>query len=199
MPIRLFGKPAQPAAPAEPPVRKVKADEKVYVASQWQLMWWKFRRHRLAMASGLVVILLYLVAVFAEPIAIYDPKFKISAIPTFPRPSSISWMTQGSFHLVPFVYGINQKRNLETLALEYAEDTTVSYSLQFFVSGDPYKLWGLFPSKFHLFGAEGDGKLLLLRRRCPGARPLLAGDLRHAHLDVGRPDRRVDELLSSGC
>ena len=27
-------------------------NEKVYVASYWQLMWWRFRKHRMAMAGG---------------------------------------------------------------------------------------------------------------------------------------------------
>jgi peptide/nickel transport system permease protein len=161
MPIQLFGKPAQPAAPAKLPERKVKAEEKVFVASQWQLMWWKFRRHRLAMASGLVVILLYLVAVFAEPVAIYEPEMQDIRYSYFP-PTAVHFIdADGGFHVVPFVYGINQKRNLETLALEYSDDTTVRYSLRFFVQGDPYKLWGLIPGKLHLIGVEEDGKLML--------------------------------------
>ena len=161
MPIRLFGKSAQPVDPAEGPAHTVKADEKVFIASQWQLMWWKFRRHQMAMASGVVVILLYLVAVFAEPVATYQPEAQDIRYSYFP-PNVLHFVdAEGNFHLVPFVYGINQKRNLETLALEYSDDTTVRYSLKFFVQGDPYKLWGVFPMKLHLIGMEGDGKLLL--------------------------------------
>src|SRR6516164_8986871 len=43
------------------------------VASQWQLMWWQFRRHRLAMASAVVLLAIYLVAAFCEFIAPFDP------------------------------------------------------------------------------------------------------------------------------
>ena len=49
-------------------------EEKVYVASQWQLIWWRFRRHKMAMASAMVIILLYVVALFCEFVAPYDPK-----------------------------------------------------------------------------------------------------------------------------
>lgn len=161
MPIRLFGKSAQPVYPAERPAHTVKADEKVFVASQWQLMWWKFRRHQLAIISGVLVILLYLVALFAEPVAAYDPEsqdIRYSYIP----PSAIHFVDeQGTFHLIPFVYGISQKRDPETLALVYAEDKSTSYPLRFFVNGDPYKLWGLIPSTFHLFGAQGEGRIHL--------------------------------------
>ncbi len=57
----------------DPPIVET-ADERIYVASQWQLVWWKFRKHRLAIACGVVVILLYLVAIFCEPLSAYDPE-----------------------------------------------------------------------------------------------------------------------------
>ncbi len=165
MPLSMFArlnrKPVQPSEPADQPGHSVRADEKVFIASQWQLMWWKFRRHQLAMIAGLVVILLYLVALIAEPIAAYNPEaqdIRYSYIP----PTVIHFVDeQGNFHLQPFVYGIAQKRDLETLALVYAEDTSVMYPLQFFVQGDPYKMWGLIPGTWHLFGAQGEGRIHL--------------------------------------
>ena len=158
---RLFRRPTQPAKLAENSGLQADNDDQIYIASQWQLMWWKFRKHRLAMASTVVVILLYVVALFAEPIAVYDPEtqdIRSSYIP----PTRIYFTDeQGNFHLIPFVYGTKQKRDLETLALVYAEDRSVSYSLRLFVQGDPYKLWGIIPSRLHLFGAEGEGKVFL--------------------------------------
>lgn len=43
--------------------------DKVRVAGPWRLMWWKFRRHRLAVVGGIVTLLLYLTAAFAPFIA----------------------------------------------------------------------------------------------------------------------------------
>ena len=36
-------------------------ESKVVVARQWQLIWWKFRKHRLAVLGGVITILIYLV------------------------------------------------------------------------------------------------------------------------------------------
>ena len=52
--------------------------EKVFVASYWQLMWWRFLKHRLAVASAIIVLLLYLVAAFCEFVAPYDPEDSFS-------------------------------------------------------------------------------------------------------------------------
>jgi peptide/nickel transport system permease protein len=159
--LRTFRRSVPPSEPADQPKHGVRADEKVFIASQWQLMWWKFRRHQLAMVAGVLVILLYLVALFAEPLSAYDPEMQDIRYSYIP-PTVIHFIDeQGQFHLQPFVYGISQKRDLETLALVYAEDTSVAYPIQFFVKGDPYKIWGVFPGTFHLFGAQGEGRLHL--------------------------------------
>ncbi len=84
----------------------------------------------------MVVILLYLVAVFAEPVATYQPEaqdIRYSYIPPTVHP--FRGHTRATFHLAPFVYGIHQKRDLETLALVYAEDTSVSYPLAILCAG----------------------------------------------------------------
>ncbi len=138
------------------------ADERVYVASQWQLVWWKFRKHRLAIACGVVVIILYLVAIFAEPLSAYDPEAQ-DRRHAYEPPTPLRWVdAAGRPHLWPFVYGHTQKRDLETLAMVYRTDTSKAYPVRLFVRGAPYKLWGLFPADFHLFGVAGaDGRVFL--------------------------------------
>jgi peptide/nickel transport system permease protein len=137
-------------------------DERTYVASQWQLMWWKFRRHKLAMACGVVVILMYMVAIFVEPLATYDPEQQDQR-QAYRPPTPLHFIdAQGGFHLVPFVYGTHQKRDLNTLAMVYTVDTTKVYPLHLFVKGAPYKLWGLFPMNVHLFGVDDPGRVNLL-------------------------------------
>ena len=48
--------------------------EKLYVASQWQLIRWKFLKHKLAVVALVVLAMFYLTVVFAEIIAPYDPR-----------------------------------------------------------------------------------------------------------------------------
>ena len=138
------------------------ADERAYVASQWQLMLWKFRKHRLAIVSGLIVIGLYLVALFVEPLAAYYPEAQDTR-QAYRPPTAIHFVdSQGQFHWRPFVYGVRQKRDLETLALVYTEDSSKVYPIHLWVKGAPYKLWGRFPMDRHLFGVQDpDGRVLL--------------------------------------
>lgn len=139
------------------------ADEQVYVASQWQLMWWKFRKHQLAMVGGIVVFFLYLIALFVEPIAPYNPENQDPKY-AFRPPTRLHFVDRaGKFYLRPFFYGTTSKRNLENLTLEFAENYQDIHSLQFFVRGDDYKLWGVFPSDIHLFGTKDkEAKFFLL-------------------------------------
>jgi peptide/nickel transport system permease protein len=126
-------------------------DERVFVATQWQLMWWKFRRHKMAMISAGVVFLLYLIAIFCEAAAPYDPEGYFLKYKMAP-PSKIRIRdAEGRFHL-PFVYKIDRTRDPETLRDLYNEDTTTRYPITFFVRGSEYEMWGLWKSDMHLFG-----------------------------------------------
>lgn len=138
-------------------------EEQIYVASQWQLMWWKFKKHRLAMVGGIVTILLYVMALFVEFIAPYNPENQ-DAKYAFRPPTTIHFIDRaGTFYISPFFYGTTSKRNLETLELEFVENTQEIYPLRFFVRGEPYRLWGLIPSDIHLFGAaDPEAKFFLI-------------------------------------
>jgi peptide/nickel transport system permease protein len=128
------------------------AEEKIYVATQWQLMWWKFRKHKLAMVSGVVVILLYIVAIFSEFIAPYDPTNKVSRFKYSP-PQQIHFVnSEGNFTLRPHVYALDREQNERTLRWTYFEDPSVKYPIYFFTRGDPYEWWGLWETDIHLFG-----------------------------------------------
>ncbi len=137
-------------------------DDQIYVASQWQLMWWKFRRHKAALAGAGVVILLYLVAIFCEPLAPYDPEAQDVRFAYNP-PTAIRFVdTEGNFHLRPFVYATTRKRDLNTLQLVFAEDTSTMHPLGILVPGAPYKLWGVVPANVHLYGvASPDVRVFL--------------------------------------
>lgn len=134
-------------------------EDRVFVASQWQLMWWRFRKHRLAMVGSAVIALFYLVAIFCEFLSPYDPN-AFERRYTFVPPQPIHWMRDGRIQR-PYIYGLARTRDAATYAITYAPDPDVILPIYFFVEGDPYKLWGLFDSNLHLFGlhpeADSDG------------------------------------------
>ena len=134
--------------------------EKLFVASQWQLIRWKFVRHRLAMVALAVLLVFYFAAVFAEFVSPYGPdNHDVGYI--FCPPMRIRFFDEtGKFHLRPFVYGVNPKMDPITLLRTYTIDKTEKYPIHFFVKGDPYKLWGLFKGNVHLFGTR-EGKAFL--------------------------------------
>jgi peptide/nickel transport system permease protein len=126
-------------------------EEKIYVASYSKLMWWKFRRHKMAMISTVIVILLYFTAVFCEFVAPYDPEQYFIKYKNGPPTKIHVFDAEGRIHL-PFVYRIVRTRDEETLRDLYNEDTTTRYPITFFVRGYEYKMWGLWKMDLHLFG-----------------------------------------------
>ncbi len=139
---------------ADPP-----REESYFIANQWQLMWRKFKKHKLAMTATTVLALLYLVAVFAEFIAPYDPNKRYPDYPFHP-PQRIRLVHDGKFTLRPFVYAIKSEFNADRFVNEYVVDTAERYPIRLFVRGDPYELWGVFKGDLHLFGVAG-GQLFL--------------------------------------
>lgn len=132
-----------------------------YAASQWQLMWWKFRKHHLAMAAGMVIVALYVVAVFCEFLAPYTLNHR--QVPyAFAPPQRLQFVSDEGVHLRPFVYGIKGVRHPETLRKFYIEDRSQRYAVRLFVRGAPYRFWGLFETDIHLFGVDNGGTLFLL-------------------------------------
>ena len=131
-------------------------------ATHWQLMWWKFRRHKVALLGGGVLAFLVIVSLFAEFTAPYTPQERTAKYAQG-RPMGFHFIDeQGSFHLRPFVYARVTKRDKVTLRLVPTVDTTTKWPIKFFVRGDRYKIWGWFKSNLHLFGVEGKGAFLHL-------------------------------------
>jgi peptide/nickel transport system permease protein len=137
------------------------ADRDVSVASQWQLMWWKFRRHKLAMICAVVVLLFYMVAILVEFVAPYDPSAQ-EATRVYHPPSSIHIRDDEGFHL-PFIHDTKSSRDLDTLELVFEEDTSKRLPLRLFAKGEPYELFGLVSWDRHLFGVDDpDARVYLL-------------------------------------
>jgi len=130
--------------------------------SYFQLVWRRFRRSTVSIVGALMVLVLVLLAIFAEffsPTSISQIDLKSPFIP----PQKVHFIdAQGKFHLIPFVYNYGYTLNPKTFKVYWADDTSKTYELRLFVQGPEYKLLGLIPSKLHLFGVEEGGTLYLL-------------------------------------
>lgn len=122
------------------------------VAPQWKLMWWRFRKHRLALLGALAIVGLYVVAASAEFFAYTSPHSTEAERSMIP-PQRIHLFDEGRF--APFVYGVRGGRDPVTYRRVYEEDTSVKHPIQFFGRGFDYKLWGFIPTDRHLFAVEG--------------------------------------------
>lgn len=129
------------------------AEERISVATQWQLMWWRFRRHRLAMVAGVVVVGIYLVALGADFLAYAEPELSEARRGLVP-PQPIHLFDGGAFR--PHVYGMTGRRDPVTLQRVHQVDRTQKRSLRFFVPGYKYKFLGVMPTDLHLLGVEGN-------------------------------------------
>lgn len=128
--------------------------ENYEVASQYQLMWWKFRKHRLAMIAGPVLITLYMVAIFCEFLAPALPLTRYTDHMNAPA-ARIRFVDEyGNFSLQPFVYYLDKTINPETFRREFVEVKDRKFPLRFFARGESYKMWGLFESNIRLFGID---------------------------------------------
>lgn len=133
--------------------KAVEKDESFYRAGQWQLVWWKFRRHKLAQIAMVTLGILYFIALFAEFVSPYDPQTRYKDYSAM-APSNVHIRdANGSFHL-PFVYALTRARDPVTLRPIYTEDTSQRFPIGLFVEGEEYKLWRLIPGNIHLFGVR---------------------------------------------
>jgi peptide/nickel transport system permease protein len=137
---------------------------KVLVATPRQLMWWRFKRHRIALIGSVVVILFYLVAIFCEVVAPLNPD-TVDGLHKYVPPQPISFVdAQGQLTFRPGVNGLTPHRDPVTLRLSYEPDPKVWYPLYFFTTGPAYQLWGVIPLNLHLvgLGPNGDQPFFLL-------------------------------------
>ena len=139
----------------------ITAEERYYVASQWQLMWRKFIKHRLAILGFSILALFYTLAIFCEFFATYDPYRRFGEY-IYCRPQRVRFLdAEGRFHLRPFVYGLKKELNMDTFERIYTPDTSKKYPVGLFVRGNEYKLWGLIKTDVHFIGTDDGGTLFL--------------------------------------
>jgi peptide/nickel transport system permease protein len=129
------------------------AEERVSVAPQWQLMWWRFRKHKLALVSTGLIVLFYLVVAFADFLAYSDP-LASEAQRSLIAPQHLHLFDQG--RLSPYVEGLVGTRDPQTFKRVYVADPSIKVPLTFLPQGFPYKLFGVIPWDRHLIGVAGE-------------------------------------------
>lgn len=137
------------SGPVSTPAPTQTAEDRFAVATQWQLTWWRFRKHKLAVASGIIVIAFYVIVVLADFLAYADPHATDSKRSHIP-PQEIHFFDDGAFK--PYVYGLTQKRDLRTFKLSYQPSLDRKVYLTLFAEGYSYNFLGLFPTNKHLIG-----------------------------------------------
>jgi peptide/nickel transport system permease protein len=128
-----------------------KSLEAIYAASQWQLIWRKFIRNRVAIVGGVIILIYYLSALFAGFLAPYTLSTRFQKYIYMP-PQPVHFFNDGKFQ--PLVYDVKLTID-ENLRKIYEPDPTQKIPIQFFARGEPYKLFGLFDADVHLFQAPG--------------------------------------------
>jgi peptide/nickel transport system permease protein len=135
-----------------PSAGAVAEEQRIFVASQWQLTWWRFQKHRLAVVSGIVVVGFYLVVVAADFLAYADPNAS-EAQRSLMLPQAIQWFDGWRFR--PHVYALKGTRDPQTFRRIYRADPSEKIPIRFFAEGFPYRFLGVIPMTRHLIGVDG--------------------------------------------
>ena len=126
------------------------------VANQWQLMRWRFLKHKVAVVSSVIVAILYFIAIFCEFLApntsgSYSSKFM------YAPPMEMGWIVKdenGGSHFQWHVKGYTATLNKMSGKWEYSTNEDEIIPIRFLVHRETYKFWGLFETDLHLFGPE---------------------------------------------
>ena len=143
---------AEAVIQAQPATVTVTEEERVFVASQWQLMWWRFKKHRAAMIAAWVLIFLYVIAMASEFFSMAHPEDVETSI-GYLRPQTIHWF-DGGFH--PHVKGVSGGIDPETFLRVYETDPEEKIPVHFFVRGFEYRFLGFLKTDRHLMGTPKD-------------------------------------------
>ena len=130
--------------------------KRIDLATYKELIWWKFKKHKLAMIGLSVLGVFILIGIFCEFLAPYTPQMRNVDYLSGP-PMGIHFFIRDDHKLYisrPYCYGYVQKRDPDTLMLVAKIDKSKRYYIKFFVKGPEYKFWGIFTTNIHLFGVE---------------------------------------------
>lgn len=147
-------------APFDPYLVEIDNDQASGHASQLRLTWWRFRRHKLALISGILLLAAYLMIVIVEFLAPYNVHTR-NVDNIYAPPQQVRVFHDGAF-VGPFVYGRDMTLDMNTLRRIYTDDTTDVQKLRFFCRGDSYRFWGMIEGNVHVVCPAENGELFLL-------------------------------------
>ncbi len=135
-------------------------EQKYLNASARRLIWWRYKKHKLAMIALWVIGILYISAIFCGFLAPYDKDTRFAEF-LYAPPTDVRFFDENGSLSRPFVRKIDMDIDLVTQAMTYKEVPGTKYPIKLFVRGDQYEFWGLWKTDLHLFGVESPGKLFL--------------------------------------
>ncbi len=141
--------------------RAKRLQERLYYASQRQLVWHAFKKHRLALIALAALAILYSVSILADFFAPFGPLERFKDFNDAP-PTGIHFINEEGRLSRPFVYKTVRELNSDTFKYEYAEDRSKEHIIHFFVRTEPFKLLGFMPMRYKLFGLDNRETPLLL-------------------------------------
>ena len=139
-------------APVEDrPVAVAAKEQRIFVASQWQLMWWRFRKHKIAVASAVVVLGFYVAVVGADFLAYSDPNASEAQRWLMP-PQRIYWFDGWRFS--PHVYAFKGGRDPQTFKRVYAPTPLRRFPFASSPRASSTSFLGVIPMTRHLIGVD---------------------------------------------
>ena len=133
----------------------IESERREQYAGQWTLIWWKFRRNKIALISGAIVLAIYLVAIFADFLAPFSSEYYQGRYAYAP-PQSLHLFVEdeGGLHFLPHVNGYKTDVDPVSFRRTFVPDPEQMVPVRFFARGDSYHLLGLIPTDIHLLGPE---------------------------------------------
>jgi peptide/nickel transport system permease protein len=139
--------------------RMTPTQERFYMASEWRMVWWKLRRHRIAVLSGAILLIMYVSILFCEFLAPYELDARNTDF-IYAPPQQIRIFDNGRL-VVPFVYAYDYRLDMNTLERVYTPNVAKQQPIRFFCHSGEYRFWGLFPGDLHLVCPAHGGQLFL--------------------------------------
>ena len=134
--------------------------EKYLNASQGRIIWWRFKRHRIAYLTLWFLGLSYASILVTEFLAPYELHSRHTGF-IFAPPQAVHLFHEGRL-VGPFVYPFDYRLDMDTLNREYTPNRSAPQPIRFFCSGEPYRFWGLFEGDFHVICPPEGGTMFLL-------------------------------------
>jgi peptide/nickel transport system permease protein len=139
--------------------RMTPAQERFYMASEWRMMWWKLRRHRIAVLSGAVLLVMYVSILFCEFLAPYGLDTRNTDF-IYAPPQRVRIFDKGRL-VAPFVYGFDYRLDMTNLERVYTPNPEKRQPIRLFCHSGEYRFWDLFAADLHLMCAADGGQLFL--------------------------------------